>query len=194
MTWVRMILLVMAVFGAAPALAHAPMRDEGLYPLTREAPFPIVEPEISKVYYMELTGAPHWFRIDSPEPFRFYAGLLQPKLDGCPMSRTFSLDVLNAAGERIDGRDGATSTWQAFYERVGRDWYWRGPEIGKDNRSTRTYAAGIYYLRVFNAGNRGRYVLAVGDREWFHLRDLIGLPGMLRWMNREFWDPAGCAR
>lgn len=192
MTFVRLILVLIAALVAAPVLAHAPVRDEGRHALTRADPFPVVEPEISKAYYMELTGAPHVYRIDSDGPFRFYAGLLQPKIEGCAMTRTFSLELLDGQFRRIDGLDGSIATWTEFYEPVGRDWYWRGPELGQDNRATRELSAGTYYLRVFNADNLGKYVLAVGDREWFHLRDLIRLPGMIRWMNEEFWNPAAC--
>lgn len=192
MTWARTIMFLIAVLVAAPASAHAPMRDEGAFAMTRADPYIVVEPEISKAYYMELTGAPHVYRIDSAAPFRFYAGLLQPKLDDCPMSRSFSLELLDAEFQRMDGVDGGVFAWTAFYEHVGRDWYWRGPELGWNNRSTRTLPAGTYFLRVFNAENRGKYVLAVGDVEWFHLRDFIHLPEMIRWMNREFWDPADC--
>ena len=107
MTWARLIAVTIAVLVAAPALAHAPVRDEGAHALTRADPFPVVEPEISKAYYMELTGAPHVYRIDSAAPFRFYAGLLQPRLENCPMHRTFSLELLDAGFRRMDGLDGS---------------------------------------------------------------------------------------
>jgi hypothetical protein len=192
MYWARSILLLIAALVAAPTLAHAPVRDEGHYALTREDPFVIVEPEISKAYYMELTGEPHVYRIDSLKAFDFYAGLLQPKLEECPMTRTFSLELLDESFRRMDWADGSTDRWTAFYERFARDWYWKGPELGLSNRSTRSLPQGTYYLRVFNADNRGKYVLAVGDTEWFHFHDLIHLPEMIRWMNQEFWDPADC--
>ncbi len=192
MIWARAIALKMASLVAAPTLAHAPVRDEGHYALTREDPFVIVEPEISKACYMELTGAPHVYRIDSPKAFDFYAGLLQPKLEGCPMTRTFSLELLDESFRRIDWVDGSADRWTAFFERFARDWYWKGPEIGLNNRSTRFAQQGTCYLCVFNADNRGKYVLAVGDTKWFHFQELIHMPEMIRWMNEEIWDPSDC--
>ena len=77
-------------------------------------------------------------------------------------SRSFSFDVLDAAGKRIDGRLGDDIAW-GEYEEYGKSWYWVGPEIGRAFASTTLYPAGTYRIGVFNTANTGEYVLAVGD-------------------------------
>lgn len=68
-----------------------------------------------------------------------------------------------------------------------------GPEVGAEFKSDREFAAGTYFIRVFNAENRGRYVLAVGDIESFTpdviAKTMIVMPGI----NRDFWDSVTCA-
>jgi hypothetical protein len=56
----------------------------------------IEQSEISKAIFSELKGNPHYFRIDSNSSFEFYAGITVPKIDGCPLSKKFSFEVLDA--------------------------------------------------------------------------------------------------
>lgn len=168
-------MFVIAMLTAPMAMAHSPIVDDGTATKSIEDPFLIKDPEHSTAIYSFLTGSPHYYRIDWDKPFRFYVGMSQAKLDDCDMFQTFSFDVLDAEMQRLDGRDGDDFEWWAWYESFGRSWYWVGPEIGQDFQSDREYPAGTYFIKVFNATNSGRYVLAVGDDERFGLGTIVGI-------------------
>jgi len=175
---------------ATPALAHTPVLD--LTPKTREAPLVLDEPEHSKAIFSELTGAPQVYKITSDEAFDFYVGLTAPKLEGCGLGETFSFRVLDASFKEIDRREGGSVEWWAWYEEYGKTWYWVGPEIGKDFAHDRQYPAGEYYVEVFNEGNRGMYVLAVGDQERFGLGTMLTIGGTMKKIRAKFWDEGRC--
>lgn len=174
-----------------PAIAHQPV----LAPVgqsSAEAPIEVKEPEVSKAFFGQLTGTPAWYRIKSDTPFRFYAGITVPKIEGCPLRTRFSVDLLDAGRNVLASADGEAFEWWPWFEEFGKKWYWVGPELGKDFRSTTGLPAGTYFVRVSNAANQGRYVLAIGDEESFPvdvvIRTLIILPGI----NRDFWDNVTC--
>ena len=66
-----------------------------------EEPYIIEEPEVSKAIFAELKGEPHYYRIKSNTKFKFYAGITTPKIDNCPLTKKFSLDVLDSDFELI---------------------------------------------------------------------------------------------
>jgi hypothetical protein len=187
-------LLCVLIIAALPhALwAHSPVLNDANAAMTKSAPFLIDEPEHSKAIYSELSGAPHYYRLDSDVAFNFYVGITASKLDDCDQSDTFSFDVLDANFKRIDGRDGAAFEWSEWYEKFGKKWYWTGPEMGAEFKANRQYDAGTWYVRVFNKSNSGKYVLAVGDEERFGLGALLKMRGTVKEINQIFWDPANC--
>jgi hypothetical protein len=103
-----------------------------------------------------------------------------------------SFDVLDSNLQVIDSVDGKSFEWWEWYEEFGKDWYWVGPELGKEFKSDRIYEAGTYYIRVFNGSNEGQYVLAVGDVEKFTLpviaRTILTMPKI----NSRFWNDRIC--
>ncbi|MDP6587289.1 MAG: hypothetical protein QF535_21760 [Anaerolineales bacterium] len=174
------------------AIAHQPIfAIDGIH--SRDQPFEIEQPEVSKAIYSELTGEPHFYRITSNKRFNFYAGLTKPKLDNCPVGYTFSLDVLAENFNIITNVDGGNFEWWPWYESFGRKWYWVGPEVGANFRHTRALAAGTYYIRVYNLLNRGHYVLAVGDIESFPVGVMTRMLRDLPKINRKFWKEAKCS-
>ena len=92
---------------AMPAASHQPVLaiDE---PHTQEQPFEIEEPEISKAIYSKLDGSPHFYRVMSDKSFSFYIGLTKPKLEDCPLGKTFSFDLLDEKFVPIVEMDGST--------------------------------------------------------------------------------------
>ena len=185
------ILVFITVIFASIANAHQPiLNGEGL--TSPETAYVIDKPEISKAIFSQLNGMPQYYRIDSETDFAFYVGLTQPKRGTCPIASTFSFDVLDSNLHVIDGRDGESFEWWGWYEEYGKDWYWVGPEVGKEFKSDRIYKAGTYYVRVFNNDNQGQYVLAVGDIEKFTLpviaRTILTMPKI----NSKFWDDKLC--
>jgi hypothetical protein len=173
------------------AVAHQPVLATDTF-RTREQPYEIEEPEISKAIYSELTGSPHFYRVHSDTSINFYAGLTKPKLDDCPVGKKFSFDVLDETFALINEVDGSTFEWWPWYEKFGRQWYWVGPEIGKDFQHTEVFDAGTYYIRVHNASNQGQYVLAVGDIESFGVGVVARMIRDLPKINRKFWKNADC--
>lgn len=190
----RLTIAVVTILAATPVLAHAPVINNGEVAMDRSAPYVIEEPEHSKAIFSELTGAPHYYQITSEEAFRFYAGLTAPKLDGCALKQTFDLEVLNADFDRIDARAGDSEEWWPWYEEYGKTWYWVGPEIGEDFKGDRQYDAGTYYIKVSNAENSGKYVLAVGDEERFGFGTIAGmlLNNTMGKIRDGWWNEADC--
>jgi len=178
------------LLSVVPATAHQPVVNSESS--TVNTPFEVNEPEVSKAIFAQLKGAAQYYRIASDVPFRFYAGITVPKIDGCPLDHRFSLDVLDKDLRLIVAADGERFDWWPWYESFGGKWYWVGPEIGSHFKGNRQLEAGTYYLRVFNAEQAGRYVLAIGDIESFPIdviaRTLIQMPGI----NHDFWDTATC--
>jgi len=182
--------LVLFLMTAAGAQAHQPVLNTGQdYP--PESPYMVAEPEVSKAIFSQLTGAPHYYRIDSDTPFDMYVGITAARIEECPLV-PFSFDVLDSDLNLVHAADGTDFEWWEWYEPFGRKWYWVGPEFGQDFMATSVFEAGTWFVRVHNADNQGRYILAIGDQESFPpdviLRTLLTLPAI----NAIFWDPANC--
>ena len=180
MATASVVFLAAAVFWlAAPlpaAMAHSPaIVADSKSALTQADPFVITDPEHSQALFAELAGAPHHYKLVSAVPFRFYVGITAAKIDDCALGQTFSFDVFDPNGVRIDGRPGDEFDWWPWYEEFGKMWYWVGPEIGENFKSTTVYPAGSYVIRVSNTTNSGRYILAVGDEEQFGVRTIFRL-------------------
>lgn len=188
------ILATLFSLAATTVAAHAPVVNDDGAAYDLDAPYVIDDPEHSKAIFSVLKGDPQYFRIDAEEDFRFYAGITQPKLEGCDLFQTFSFDVLDADLNRIDGRDGSDFEWWPWFEEYGEQWYWVGPEIGEDFKGNRTYEAGTYYIRVYNADNTGHYAMAVGDIERFGFTTIAGMV-LNRTMSKiedGWWDESLC--
>ena len=134
-----------------------------------DKPYIISSPEISKAFYGKLQGKPHYFKIESEKDFLFYAGILSPKVND--NYKWFSLDVIDKNNLVIFNANGKKFKWTAWYEPYARDYYWKGPEIGKDSNSEFKTSfpinAGTYIIKVYNDDNEGHYSLAVGEAEFF---------------------------
>ena len=173
------------------SIAHKPVLNESSsYP--PDAPYEVEEPEISKAIYSTLTGDPHFYRIQSETDFNFYAGILAAKIGDCALEEKFSFEVLDSDFHVLFVADGENFEWIPWYEEYGKQWYWNGPEVGKNFLSDRVFKAGTYYIRVFNNSNTGQYIMAVGDIEKFSFTDIVGLLFSMGDIEDEFWDPSLC--
>lgn len=180
--------LIALFFCMSTVWAHQPVHDDTTEDWSFESPYEVKKPEVSKAIYAELNGSFDVYRIESDESFDFYAGITQPKLENCARDQWFSIDILDADRNLIATLDGESFEWWAWYEEFGKKWYWVGPEYGEEFLSTEQFAAGTYYLKVYNDAQQGRYVLAVGDDEKFGpiaiARTIVSLPGI----EKRFWD------
>jgi len=182
------LVLILPIFQAA---AHQPILAIS-DPHTKDNPFLVEKPEISKAIYTRLSGQPHYYQIDSSQPFDFYSGITKPKLDDCEVGKTFSLELLDDTFTILAIADGSKYNWRPWFEEFGRKWYWVGPEIGDAFRSTMRLEAGTYYIRVYNSANQGNYVLATGDVESFPIGVITRMMRDLPKINRIFWSQADC--
>lgn len=187
----KLILFIMLIFPSI-ILAHSPIITKTNQIMTKSNPFVISKPEHSKAIFSELNGSADYYKIESAIPFKFYAGITVPKLETCGRQNYFSFKILGADFKEIDGRDGATFEWWAWYEKYGKSWYWVGPEIGENFASNRVYNPGTYYIKVFNQTNTGKYALAVGDIEKFGLASIPKLLLTVRKLKKVFWAESNC--
>ena len=109
------------------------------------------------------------------------------------LEQKFSFEVLDSEFHNISLADGENFEWTPWYEEYGKQWYWNGPEIGKNFLSDRVYESGTYYIKVFNDSNTGQYIMAVGDIEKFSFTDIVGLLFSMGDIEDEYWDPSLCS-
>ena len=175
--------------------AHQPVINDSNPNKPNEA-YLIEKPEISKAIYSKLNGDPHYYLINSDQKFNFYVGITVPKIDDCNTFRKFSFSILEGKDLElsvIEEVDGQNFEWWEWYEPYGKKWYWIGPQIGEDFKSTITYEPGSYYIKVFNEINMGNYVLATGDIEKFGPTVIAKLPLIMPKVNK-FWDNEHCVK
>ena len=164
-----------AASAAVTAYAHQPkmVTDTGV---TR-----VDKPEVSQAFYAELPGRPAVYEIASPDSFDLYVNVLVPDEVGIPTD----LSVTVARGtDTIVVLDGPSHQWTRFYEPFGGDSYLVGPEYRL------RVGPGTYFATVTRPGNNGRYVLAVGEREEFPLKEIIRVIGLMPKLKRDFFHKA----
>ena len=174
--------------------AHQPrLNEEGDYAMSKDDPYIIKDPEISKAIYSTLDGAEHFYKIKSDEDFNMYAGITVAKQDDCPDEfQKFSFSILDENFNTLHAFDGESFKWWSWYEEYGKKWYWVGPEYGADFKSTNIFKKGTYYLKVNSNSNEGNYVLAVGDIEKFNALVIGKMMLVLPKINKKFWNKNNC--
>lgn len=151
------ILIISVSFFIAPiiALAHQPRIVES------SAIIQVSNPEVSQAFYGELKGLDQSFSVNFDRPATLYANILVPDL---PMAKTnMSLEIfkLTPATTSIAFFSGDNFTWTKFYEPFAGDDYFKGPEFKQ------TVPAGQYLVRVSSPNYKGKYSLAIGEKESF---------------------------
>lgn len=153
----------------------------------------IENPQISQAFYGELKGEPHEYEIISKEPFKLYAGILIPAVDGAKKDISAEIYRVEEDKEIIISRlDGPNYNWTIFYEKYANDYYYWGPEF-KGEASTKNslrgkdVIAGKYIIKVFSPNNTGKYSLAVGEEEIFHAKDIVNAAKVLPELKTSFF-------
>jgi hypothetical protein len=169
-------ILPLAVFiflaAAAPVSAHLP------YLAGDKAEIAVGSPEISKAYYGWLSGKPAVYSISSPKPFLLYLNLLAPQGDGARLDYSARIYKNGDLLETIEDDD---ALWLAEYEPFANDYYSKGPEYEA------RVPAGDYRVEVYNSGNSGNYVLAVGKTEDLSLGQFLRTLAVLPRIKEQFW-------
>tara|TARA_B110000238_G_scaffold165483_1_gene180832 strand:- start:999 stop:1574 length:576 start_codon:yes stop_codon:yes gene_type:complete len=187
------ILLIIFLSISFNLLSHQPKLNDGDFEMTKEDPYIIKKPEISKAIYSTLSGDEHFYKIESKKSFKMYAGITVAKTDECPNTfDKFSFAILNSNFEEIVNFNGETFEWWSWYEEYGKKWYWVGPEFGSEFQSTTTFDRGTYYIKVYNNNNLGNYVLAAGDIEKFNPLVIGKMLIVLPKINKKFWNKNNC--
>jgi len=153
---------VLCLVVASPAVAHQP------HVVGDAARVAVSDPEISKAYYALLPGVPARYEIVSRRPFTLYAQITVPDISSA--RRDYRLTILGPDGQLLAQLSTPTSHWKRFFEPFGGDHYLTGPEY------RRHVPAGHYIVQVTRPGNRGTYVLAIGEAEqWGPIEALSAL-------------------
>jgi hypothetical protein len=153
-------LFLFALFVASPILAHQPV-------IVGKATEEIRDPAISRAFYDALAGQPRSYFINTDKAFDLYLNLLVPKntnASGHYSARVYRL--LDGRRQLLVDLKASSVEWREFYEPFGGDTYLKGPEF------KRNVPAGRYAIEVYSAGNRGKYVLAVGEKEFFGPKEI----------------------
>ena len=191
---IKLYSFLLIIFFSINTFAHQPrLNEEGDYAMSKDDPYIIKDPEISKAIYSTLDGAEHFYKIKSDEDFNMYAGITVAKQDDCPDEfQKFSFSILDENFNTLHAFDGESFKWWSWYEEYGKKWYWVGPEYGADFKSTNIFKKGTYYLKVNNNTNQGNYVLAVGDIEKFNALVIGKMMLVLPKINKKFWNKNNC--
>jgi len=166
---------LMAVGAAGTVYAHQP------HLVTETGVTRVDKPEVSKAFYAELSGEPAVYEITNLDSFELYVNILVPDEVGIPTD--LSVTVTRGT-DTVAVLEGPAHKWTRFYEPFGGDSYLVGPDL-------RTHAGpGTYVATVSRPGNKGRYVLAVGEREAFSLGDMVRTIGLMPRLKRDFFHKA----
>jgi len=148
-------LALMAVVLVCPCIAWA---HQPRIVKPNSGPVTVEQPEVSKAYYGELRGRPQLFEISSETPFVLYVNVLVPKIPD--IEKNVSAAIYSG-GKQVAALNGVRFKWAVFHEPFAGDDYYKGPEFSK------RVEAGTYSVKVFSPINRGKYVLAIGEKEEF---------------------------
>lgn len=178
--------LLIFLLAGASVLAHQPV-------LVEQEVVAIEKPEISRAFYDELPGIPRSYVIESDQEFDLYVNLLVPKNTN-PEGR-YSARILKDNRPLTVVR-GDSVEWVEFFEPFGGDTYLKGPEWKQ------RVPAGKYEIEVFSQDNQGKYVLAVGEKEFFGPKEIAAVYTEVPKLKGEFfggnpisflWTPFGIA-
>jgi hypothetical protein len=164
----------------------------------------VENPEVSQAFYGEPEGEPAYYRIESEDTFRLYVGILVPDLEGTDKDVSVEITREHVRAEEVSEHkneeeeihillNGMEHEWTRWYEPFGGDWYWEGPELRSNPPEEELpegveVSEGTYTLKVFRVDNEGKYVLVVGEREEFPLKEMIHTLFVLPKLKADFFE------
>lgn len=170
----QILLTLLAFFFLAPvfASAHQPR-------IVKSEAIEVIDPEVSKAYYGELSGAPHVYSIRTGEPLDLYVGILMPYADDSKKDVQVEIkkgeDLLQVIG-------GKNADWKEMFEFFGQSTYWDGGEY------TARVDAGEYTITVSSANNDSKYSLAIGQIEAFDGKETINALKVIPELKNNFFN------
>jgi Protein of unknown function (DUF2892) len=169
---VSLMLMVFLFFLALPVSAHQPR-------LVKDTEIEIIDPEISKAYYGELSGSAHTYTIRTNKSFNLYVGILVPKNENS--KKDVKAEVIRD-DEIIETIGGSEAEWSAYFEPFGQSSYWAGGEYKTKAQ------AGEYTIRVSSTNNSSKYSLAIGEIEAFDSAESLNALNLIPVLKRDFFD------
>jgi len=145
--------------------AHQPRMNEG------NDIVQVQNPEVSQAFYAVLSGQPQIYEINSDKSFVLYTNILSPQIKNATSTNDFSILIY----EQKEGRDpgllevlaGPKFQWTEFHEPFAGDDYFKGPEFRQE------VGAGKYLIKVIQPEFKGKYVLAIGEKEEFSVIEIL---------------------
>ena len=166
------ILLLLVVLMPGFASAHQPRIVE-----SRQTT--VIDPEISKAYYGQLTGAPDVYTIQAGAPFNLYVNVLVPNIAG--QKKDVSATILKD-GKPLAALNGTQFAWKQFFEPFGHNMYWMGPEYKA------RADAGVYVITVTSSNNDSKYSLAIGEIEAFNFTEGTNALSLIPQLKSNFFN------
>lgn len=170
----KIFILLVAVLFLAPAavLAHQPR-------MVHSRQTQVLDPEVSKAYYGQLTGEPDVYTFTATAPFDLYVNVLVPNSPG--QEKSVSAQVLKNGAEVVS-LQAEGFAWKAFHEPFGNDNYFMGPEYKA------RADAGQYEVRVSSPGNTSKYSLAIGETEAFNFTESYNAVRVIPQLKKTFFN------
>ncbi len=165
-------MLLLCIFLPNSVLAHQPR-------IVTDRQTNVVDPEISKAYYGELTGAPDVFTFSTSTPFDLYVNILVPY--NVDQKKDVSVTITKD-GQQLAVLDGPQFTWTKMFEPFGYDTYWKGPEYKAKAD------AGTYTITVTSPNNDSKYSLSVGEIENFNFKEIMNTLKIVPQIKSDFFD------
>jgi len=157
---------------ATPVFAHQPR-------LVDSDAIAVIDPEISKAYYGELSGTPHIYSINASEPLELYVGILMPYADDS--AKDVQAEICQGA-DMLQIIGGQNADWQEMFEFFGQSTYWDGGEYKA------SVDGGAYTITVSSANNDSKYSLAIGEIEAFDGNETINALNLIPELKSHFFN------
>lgn len=167
------VFLLTGLIITSPALAHNPRIVDNQGDIIS-----ILNPDISQAFYGELNGDSALFSINLEKDQDVYFGILVPDLPNIQKDKSV---VVVAKDQIFVNLDGESFNWTKFHEEFANDNYFTGPEE-KVNLKT-----GEYLIVVSSPNNLGKYVLVVGEKESFTLKEIWNTIITLPTLKKDFF-------
>lgn len=142
----------------------------------------VVNPEISKAYYGQLSGVPHVYNFTTDKPIALYVNILVPDVPG--QKKDVSAMIIKNGDRQtpLATLDSFTTDWQRWFEEFGQSWYFKGQEYKIQAEP------GNYEILVWSPNNDSKYALAIGEQEKFNLSETINALHLVPQLKRNFFE------
>lgn len=168
----RLIFILVFLLFVSLVYAHQPRL---VYDLTnsKENSIILTNLNISQAFYGELKGQPDYYSFNT-ELTDFYTNILVPNLNN------ISTDYIVEISDKII-LNGSLIEWKEFYEPFAGDSYLMGPEAN-------FLVNGTNLIKVYNKNNQGKYVLVIGKKESFPIKEQFNTILVLPKLKTEFFN------